>query len=397
MPEKHYPKSDKVTGWFIIGAALAGMALLFFVKVLPMLTTTPHVEVTVYFDDIGTLDLGDTVCMQGAPIGYVKDKALEAQTVRVVLAIKPHVVIREGTKFSIQDKTILGGRQVVLMPGSGPPARHDEFVGEKLVDLTRALSKILMPVLAEDGNTGFIRNFSDLTKQRYAGVLPDLFNEKSQLAIQLASIKKALSGEEDSLLALLSKGGEFWQAVAVIKKSAGNLSDPAYAAGQLKPLLLPDAEAGDGTGADASADRVKATPVARIKRNVAELSKAIKASQGSLPLFDGDSPAWQRWQALKASLTGLQDSQDSLLTFFTSGQAGAVFDDIRLTFHSLMTKMGSGHEGQNAASATALDPQNLPGFLTQFMRYLMGHNENLQEDSPFIRFVSLSKLLGFWE
>ena len=107
-------------------------------------------------------------------------------------------------------------------------------------------------------------------------------------------------------------------------------------------------------------------------------------------------PLWQRWQAFTQSLSDLSDSEDSLLAFFRSDKADTLMSDIQDTFASLMEKMGSGDTAGNIAP-TRLNPQNLPGFLTQFMRFLMGYNADLQEDSPFIRFVSLSKFLGLWE
>lgn len=76
-----------------------------------------HHEITVIFDEIGTLEEGDPVKALGVKKGSVKKIILDGNNVRVILSLNTDVILKDDAKISVMNVGLMGERFVAIRPG----------------------------------------------------------------------------------------------------------------------------------------------------------------------------------------------------------------------------------------------------------------------------------------
>lgn len=85
-------------------------------------------KVTVIFDDIGTLSVGDRVNVSGMRMGKVNDLKLTNQGVEVHLLLSKEVNLRSNSRFIIKNLGLMGERFIAVELGDGDFASDDELI-----------------------------------------------------------------------------------------------------------------------------------------------------------------------------------------------------------------------------------------------------------------------------
>ena len=79
--------------------------------------TAKEKSVTVKFDNVTGLEIGDNVTVNGLRKGYVKEMDIKQDSVVVKLAIDKDVDLRQDAQFSISMLDLMGGKKVGVFPG----------------------------------------------------------------------------------------------------------------------------------------------------------------------------------------------------------------------------------------------------------------------------------------
>lgn len=81
-------------------------------------------EITADFSGIGGLALGDDVQISGVKVGSVVDVSLDPETylARVRMSVDPSVKLPDDTTALISSESLLGGKYLLLEPGSSEDA-----------------------------------------------------------------------------------------------------------------------------------------------------------------------------------------------------------------------------------------------------------------------------------
>ncbi len=167
--------------------------------------------VTVMFDDVTGLRVGDPVEIVGIPKGRVASIALDGRSVRCRVAIDRDVVLAEDTRFAIRSVSYLGSdRYLMVKPGEGAAA-PDGFVfrgynealdlEETFLRVDRMLSKFNPEELGEE--------LQEAATELMATIEGELGRFNAEVGEFNGSFARAvdevehLSGNLDSLAALL--------------------------------------------------------------------------------------------------------------------------------------------------------------------------------------------------
>lgn len=77
-------------------------------------------NVSVYFNDVGGLRVGDPVMVYGLEKGSIKSLRIEGDSVLVTVAVRREIPLPEDSRFTIRSVGLLGGdRYIKIIPGTG--------------------------------------------------------------------------------------------------------------------------------------------------------------------------------------------------------------------------------------------------------------------------------------
>lgn len=74
-------------------------------------------KITVFFEDVGALSVGDDVTVSGVRSGKVDDMTLTAHGVDVLLLMDKNVRLSKDASFSIRNMGVMGERFIAVIPG----------------------------------------------------------------------------------------------------------------------------------------------------------------------------------------------------------------------------------------------------------------------------------------
>jgi phospholipid/cholesterol/gamma-HCH transport system substrate-binding protein len=88
----------------------------------------PKHELTARFSDVRGLEPGDPVMIRGLKKGEVEEITLHPDYVEVKLWVKKSVNLFVDLKVCVEDRELMGGKQITLYPGTVGPAANLEIV-----------------------------------------------------------------------------------------------------------------------------------------------------------------------------------------------------------------------------------------------------------------------------
>ncbi|MGI6198016.1 MAG: MlaD family protein [Candidatus Cloacimonadaceae bacterium] len=117
---KFYPNIKSVQ--LKVGIFTVAITLIFVFSYLwftNRLTTRSHQDLRVSFENVAGLEVGDKVMFRGMEVGRVR--AVEHKDERVIVSsrIRSDVHLKEGSIFSIDSSSLMGGMALNIIPGEG--------------------------------------------------------------------------------------------------------------------------------------------------------------------------------------------------------------------------------------------------------------------------------------
>jgi len=118
--KKFYPNLRSVqikTGiWTLIICIILVLGYLWLTS---RLAVSSHYELQIAFPDVMGLEIGDKVMYRGMEVGRIKSIAASQDRVIVTVSIKSEIRLKEGTKFQVADSSLMGGKALNIIPGTG--------------------------------------------------------------------------------------------------------------------------------------------------------------------------------------------------------------------------------------------------------------------------------------
>ncbi|MBD3344327.1 MAG: MCE family protein [Chitinivibrionales bacterium] len=120
---------DLIVGGSILIALLILITSVLWLKEVNV--SRKKVEYTVLFPNIGTLQLGDPVMVNGVKKGVVADISLQGDSVAVVCKIDESVVLTDSSRVTVQNIGIMGERMIgIQLSSKGTPYEPDKKSGK---------------------------------------------------------------------------------------------------------------------------------------------------------------------------------------------------------------------------------------------------------------------------
>ncbi len=384
MVEKH-SHMNRITGWITLGLLLILPTLIFCRKVLPHIAGKTTTYVTVQFESIKSLQEGESVKANGMEIGSIETVEYKDGQVHVTLALKNFSLFKAGIQFVIRDQNILGGRYIELVQGTGRPTAARTFPGKLSADIESELPDLFDLFTGEGAGAGLM----NMSAPDETGVLLDLFSGEGTIREKFREIRDAVTaGDKPALEALVFSEAEqpFRDEVKELFQSGNLLGRSGSAAATLLAAVAPDiAQENDRETADA---------MERIKESY-RFFRDLKSGQGSLALFDGDSPLWRGFTNLREVLQSIQAGEGGLLGMLFSGDDGS--EDLQNTMDSASgffeRLSGFGFTDTEEEGETSSFIEGFERMLTFFT----GYDPYGREKSPFTKLLQLAKTLELYE
>jgi len=118
--KKFYPNLRSVqikTGiWTLIICIILVLGYLWLTS---RLAVSSQYELQIAFPDVMGLEIGDKVMYRGMEVGRIKSIAASQDRVIVTVSIKSEILLKEGTKFQVADSSLMGGKALNIIPGTG--------------------------------------------------------------------------------------------------------------------------------------------------------------------------------------------------------------------------------------------------------------------------------------
>lgn len=101
-----------------------------------------RIWLTARFENVRGLEKGDAVVVRGIQQGEVNDIQLGQDCVKVRFWLKSEASLFSDAKAFIEDRDLMGGKQIQIDPGRGPEPFHDNtvLVGKTRFDLREMMS-----------------------------------------------------------------------------------------------------------------------------------------------------------------------------------------------------------------------------------------------------------------
>lgn len=179
------------------------------------------VKYTVVFPNIGTLQKGDPVTVNGVRGGSVSNISLKGSGVAVELNLDKDIVFTDSSKVSIQNIGLMGERMVhIKLSDKGKPYPHDTkdrvtyitgsfdsgiaeamgMLGNVLENVTQLVDSVGMVWYATFGDERFLQFFDDFIDRVDTVVyLVDELVEKNKVSVDVTvrNLRKATEGLKD--------------------------------------------------------------------------------------------------------------------------------------------------------------------------------------------------------
>lgn len=99
-------------------------------------------NISVKFNNVAGLEIGDIVTVNGVRKGFVKDMKVESNNVLVTLSIDSDVDLRSDARFTLNMLDLMGGKRVEIFPGSsGEKLNSNEiYSGDFLSDIPSVMA-----------------------------------------------------------------------------------------------------------------------------------------------------------------------------------------------------------------------------------------------------------------
>lgn len=173
------------------------------------LSTSSQQDLRVSFENVAGLEVGDKVMFRGMEVGRVR--AVEQQGERVVVSsrIRRDVRLKEGSSFSIDSSSLMGGVALNIIPGEG----------DKWLDLSQIQSGSpasgIMNIVSQAGTA--IKSLEDilLRLQEESGMI----DKGERLIDDASSTIRNVDGKADQLAA------DFSLTLKKLEKLSGNIDD----------------------------------------------------------------------------------------------------------------------------------------------------------------------------
>lgn len=117
---KFYPNIKSVQ--LKVGIFTVAITLIFVFSYLwftNRLTTRSQQDLKVSFENVGGLEVGDKVMFRGMEVGRVRTVEHQGERVIVSSRIRRDVRLKEGSIFSIDSSSLMGGMALNILPGDG--------------------------------------------------------------------------------------------------------------------------------------------------------------------------------------------------------------------------------------------------------------------------------------
>ena len=174
------------------------------------LGTGSQKELRVSFEDVMGLEVGDQVNFRGMEVGRVKKIQARENDILVFTRIGSDIVLREGARFFISDRSLMGGKGMHISQGEGAPLDLKQIQkGDILLGIMSAMNQagsamdrlnLFFETLRED--EGILHKSAELIDNagKAAGSIDGLAaNAKNDLRHTLGEIE-TLAGEIRSVL-----------------------------------------------------------------------------------------------------------------------------------------------------------------------------------------------------
>jgi phospholipid/cholesterol/gamma-HCH transport system substrate-binding protein len=256
-------------------------------------------RLTLFYSNVNGLTEGSPITIAGLNIGKVQDMRLAGNVIAVGIAVDNKVNISKDSKAFIKSASIMGGKQIALVPGVSPEILRDgdTLTGAyeaDLTELTSTLSPISSNVLGilERVNT----TFDDPTRRNIQNILLEL----NRAAKDLQQVIQQQGGHLDYALGnfsafsedmsrfakridtiAVSQEGNIDQSVKSIRVTAKTMED---ASGKFKEAstsidnVFKTLERGDGTIGKLMHDDRLYVHLDSLILNINELVKDLKAN-----------------------------------------------------------------------------------------------------------------------
>jgi len=161
--------------------------------------------ITVRFDDVGTLAVGDKVTVAGVRKGKVNDLRLTGSGVLVQLQLYRDVVLKEDATFTIKNLGLMGERFVAISPGKDSALYNDSVIAEgrydsgipEVMGLMGEMVTELRQVVVSLRKTVA----SDSTLNKFNETVSNLESVSSSLADFMSKNENKFAGTADNFLA----------------------------------------------------------------------------------------------------------------------------------------------------------------------------------------------------
>ena len=251
------------------------------------------IQLVAQFPGAQGLREGDPVLVAGLRVGRVKALSFDAtapedQRITVVLNLDQEVPLFEDYAITIEESTLLGGRNVSILPGAAALPRLELAGGMVLTGTVGATPMDSIESIAE---------LVDESRAAVSRILGNLEKTTDDIANGRGLLGQLIS--DDELAALVAEGIDDFRAVAADARSVsarleageGSLgqllvSNEMYDSlqGTIDSLkrIVAGAEAGEGIVGKLLADEELAGEFDRALRNVTALTDEVRAGQGTI-------------------------------------------------------------------------------------------------------------------
>lgn len=327
------------------------------------------IQIVVEFEDANGLREGDAVLVAGLRVGRVKAMTFDARAPRekritVLLNLDQDIPLFEDYNVLIEESTLLGGRNVSILPGqahlpqisidTGTPLRGN--LAPNPIDSLKSFSVIL------DENRGSIENifsnFSDisqdlrdgrgmlgrvLTDDELSSEFEDLVTEFTKVGKNMRELSDRLTAGEGTLGKLFTSNDMYASLTATIdglakisegleegRGVAGKLlNDPELAAEVDRAVrnftaMSDDLRAGKGTIGKLLADGETADNISAISEDVRTITKQIRDGQGSIGKIWASDELYQNLLSFSERIdrvtAGLEEGEGTLAKLLTDDE-----------------------------------------------------------------------------
>ena len=357
------------------------------------------IQLVVQFPGAQGLREGDPVQVSGLRVGRVKSLSFDAtapqdQRITVVLNLDEEVPLFEDYSITIEESTLLGGRNVSILPGAAAMPRLELPEG---IVLTGAIGATPMDSL-----------------EAFAGVLDDNSDSITRIVDNVAQTSEDLASGRGLLGRLISDGEladevvggiEDFRAVAAdarevsrrLEAGEGSLGkllatsemyDSMQATLDSLKRIATGAEAGEGIVGKLLADEELAGEFDRVLRNVTALSDDLRAGKGTLGRLFTDETIGANIEAATGDLASITER-----IVAGEGTIGALWADDSLYksfngFAERIERIAANLEEGNGTVSKLLNDGELYEELMVAVKLLNQSLEDYREAAPVSTFTT---------